>query len=119
MFSLFKDIGIKFGPFDLTLISNGAYSKLWPDSHLFPEEVAQVHNELKGKIILPIHWATFSLATHSWYDPAERFFKAARKENINAIYPKIGQIVHYDRIPETPPWWRDEMAISPFLSSKE
>ncbi len=112
MFPLFKDIGIKHGPFDLTLISNGAYSKLWHDSHLFPEEVASVHKELKGKVLLPIHWATFSLATHSWWDPAERLFKAARRENIHAIYPKIGQIVQYDNIPETPPWWRSEMAPS-------
>ncbi len=119
MFPLFKDIGNKYGPFDLTLISNGAYSNLWHDTHLFPEEVIQAHKELKGRILMPIHWATFSLATHSWYDPAERIFKAAQKENVKILFPKIGQIMDYNRLPETPPWWRDVLNPVPAYSPAE
>ena len=119
MFPLFKDIGDKYGPFDLTTIPIGAYSKLWHDSHLFPEEAVQVHKELKGKIVLPIHWAAFNLATHSWYDPAERFFETAHKENITAVFPKIGQIIQYHNMPVTPPWWRVEIVPLSAKNSKE
>ncbi len=118
MFPLFRKIGDRFGPFDLTIISNGAYSKLWHDSHLFPEEVVQAHMQLKGKVILPIHWATFNLATHAWYDPAERFFTAANQAGISAVYPRIGQILRYNSLPETPPWWKDEMVLSTRESSE-
>jgi L-ascorbate metabolism protein UlaG (beta-lactamase superfamily) len=119
MFPLFKNIGDKYGPFDLTIIPIGAYSKLWHDSHLFPEEAVQVHRELKGRIVLPIHWATFNLATHSWYDPAERFFETAHKENITAVFPKIGQVIQYHNLPETPPWWKVEIAPLSAKNSKE
>ncbi len=110
MFPLFKEIGDKYGPFDLTLISNGAYSKLWFDSHFFPEEVVQVHRKLRGEVLLPIHWATFDLADHAWYDPAERVYKAAEKADVRAIYPQIGQIIQYEKLPEPLPWWRQEMS---------
>ncbi|MEE8637988.1 MAG: MBL fold metallo-hydrolase [Candidatus Margulisiibacteriota bacterium] len=119
MFPLFKGIGDKYGPFDLTIIPIGAYSKLWRDSHLFPEEAVQVHKELRGRVVLPIHWATFSLATHSWYDPAERFFETVHKEDITAVFPKIGQTIQYHNLPETPPWWKDEIASSFAKKPKE
>ncbi len=88
MFPLFKDIGDKYGPFDLTLLPIGAYFKLWHDSHLFPEEAVQVHMELMGRVALPIHWATFNLATHSWYDPIERFFETAQKGTLPLSFPR-------------------------------
>ena len=64
MFPLYKVIGDRYGPFDLTIIPIGAYSTLWHDSHLFPEEAAQAHRDLNGRVVLPIHWATFNIEYH-------------------------------------------------------
>lgn len=72
-FEGFKDIGAEHGPFDATMIQIGAYSDFWPDIHMTPEEGMRAHLDLQGGPsagpMLPIHWATFNLATHAWADP--------------------------------------------------
>ena len=55
-FAGFRDIGQEHGPFDLTLISTGAYSSTWPMIHMTPEEVVQAHVDVRGQLLLPIHW---------------------------------------------------------------
>jgi L-ascorbate metabolism protein UlaG (beta-lactamase superfamily) len=42
-FGGFRDIGRDHGPFDLTLISSGAYDRTWPMIHMTPEDVVQAH----------------------------------------------------------------------------
>ena len=60
----FADIGAQHGPFDLTLLPIGAYDARWPDVHMDPAEAVRAHAELRGGVLLPIHWATFDLAFH-------------------------------------------------------
>ena len=35
----FKEIGEKYGPFDISLLECGQYNKLWSDVHMFPEKL--------------------------------------------------------------------------------
>lgn len=103
-FDEFRRIGAQHGPFDLTLIKIGAYGETWPEIHVDPEEAVQAHIDVRGKLMLPIHWATFNLAFHDWYEPAERMLRAA-DGRIAVTTPKPGEIV----TPEAPPssrWWR-------------
>ncbi|MFD8741424.1 MBL fold metallo-hydrolase, partial [Streptomyces sp. NPDC059618] len=68
-FDGFEEIGAQHGPFDATMIQIGAYSDFWPDIHMTPEEGMRAHLDLQGGtggVMLPIHWATFNLATHAW-----------------------------------------------------
>jgi len=60
----FAKIGAAYGPFDATLIKIGAYGpgKFWQDVHMTPEEAMQTHLDLGGKVMVPVHWATFNLA---------------------------------------------------------
>ena len=75
----FKEIGEKFGPFDLTMLECGQYNKAWPYIHMMPEQTAQAHIDLKGNMLLPIHWGKFKLSLHPWTEPVERLEKAADK----------------------------------------
>jgi L-ascorbate metabolism protein UlaG (beta-lactamase superfamily) len=61
---------------DYTFLECGAYNERWHSMHMMPEETAQVHLDLKGKILQPMHWGTFNLALHSWYDPIVRVSKS-------------------------------------------
>ncbi|MGS0527905.1 MBL fold metallo-hydrolase [Zobellia nedashkovskayae] len=45
----FKEIGEKYGPFDLALMECGQYNKMWPDIHMMPEETAQAGLDVKAK----------------------------------------------------------------------
>lgn len=89
----FKEIGEKYGPFDLTLIECGQYNERWSAIHMMPEESVQAHLDVRGKIMIPIHWAAFSLALHDWSEPIERVTKSAEERGIRISTPKIGESV--------------------------
>lgn len=103
----FKAIGQKYGPFDVTLMECGQYDERWADIHMQPEETVQAHMDVKGKLLIPIHWGAFTLALHDWFDPVERAAKAASRHQVRIATPKIGQTVsvHAPDLP-TAVWWK-------------
>lgn len=102
----FKEIGEKYGPFDLALMECGQYNEKWADIHMMPEETAQAGIDVKAKRIMPIHWGGFKLALHSWTDPVERVKAKARELNLKVIIPKIGQeIIIKDSVTNYSNWW--------------
>ncbi len=46
----FKEIGEKFGPFDLAILESGQYNTAWPLIHMMPEETVKAALELKAKV---------------------------------------------------------------------
>ncbi|MCX4885298.1 MBL fold metallo-hydrolase [Streptomyces sp. NBC_00847] len=110
-FDGFKDIGAEHGPFDATMIQIGAYSDFWPDIHMTPEEGMRAHLDLQGGephgVMMPIHWATFNLATHPWAEPGEGTVAAAHATGSRAALPRPGE--PFEPTAETvpsEPWWR-------------
>ncbi|GAB6991058.1 MBL fold metallo-hydrolase [Paenibacillus pini] len=89
----FEQIGDKYGPFDLTLMECGQYDARWSNIHMMPEESVQAHMDVKGQVMIPIHWSAFTLALHDWTDPIERVTLAAKKRDVHISTPKIGETV--------------------------
>lgn len=104
-FKGFKEIGDKYGPFDLTLIETGAYDKQWPDVHMQPEESLQAHLDLRGKRLLPIHNGTFDLALHAWYEPFERIVTLAAQRGVKISTPQMGEAVDIAEAQTGQRWW--------------
>jgi L-ascorbate metabolism protein UlaG (beta-lactamase superfamily) len=105
-FDAFREIGRRHGPFDLTLIKIGASDPTWSDIHMTPEEAVQAHQDVGGKLMLPVHWGTFNLAFHDWNEPPERALAAARKAGVALVVPRPGEPVDPSRPPALDPWWR-------------
>ncbi len=101
----FREIGEKYGPFDLTLMESGAYGRYWPHIHMLPEESVKAHLDLNGKILLPVHWGKYNLAFHPWKEPIERIMAKAREEGVVITTPKIGEIVIPGKNLPTESWW--------------
>lgn len=103
----FKEIGEKYGPFDLTMMECGQYDTRWSAIHMLPEETVQAHIDVKGKVMIPIHWGAFTLALHDWTDPVERAAKAAKERNTTIATPRIGEVVRIGS-PSLPSlaWWK-------------
>jgi N-acyl-phosphatidylethanolamine-hydrolysing phospholipase D len=80
--SLFKKIGEKLGPFDLTAIPIGAYEPRWfmARHHVSPEESVQIHKDIRSKKSVAIHWGTFILTDEPLDEPPQRL-AAAMQEN--------------------------------------
>lgn len=103
----FQQIGKKYGPFDIALMECGQYNEAWADIHMTPEETAQAGVDVKAKKLLPIHWAGFKLALHSWTDPIERVSVKAKELNLPLITPKIGEeILVKDSLTVYDDWWK-------------
>jgi L-ascorbate metabolism protein UlaG (beta-lactamase superfamily) len=103
----FKQVGEKYGPFDLTLMEGGQYDRRWSAIHMQPEESVQAHLDVKGKNMMLIHWGAFTLAYHSWTDPVERAISAALEKQVNIIAPRLGETVLLNgnlAAPKT--WWK-------------
>ncbi|WP_394236329.1 MBL fold metallo-hydrolase [Niallia oryzisoli] len=105
----FKEIGKKYGPFDLTLIEGGQYDRRWESVHMIPEQAVQANQDVLGKTMMLMHWGAFTLAYHSWTDPIERAIQAAEKEGVQLIAPKIGDTVRLNGELPMPhiPWWKE------------
>ncbi|NNF33914.1 MAG: hypothetical protein HKN68_07385 [Saprospiraceae bacterium] len=101
----FKEIGEKYGPFNFTMMECGQYNELWKAIHMMPEESVQGHIDLKGKVMMPIHWGAFNLSLHDWTDPIVRASAEAKRLNVNMVNPIIGEtfVVGQDLPEET--WW--------------
>lgn len=113
MFDGFKEIGKRYGPFDYTLMHIGAYvnqqeaeeyTQVWNYIHMTPEEAVQAHKDIKGKIMLPIHWGTFRLAFHPWQEPATRMTKSS--QDVTTFIPMAGQWVEEGPLPPQNAWWK-------------
>ncbi len=106
-FNGFKQIGETYGPFDMTFLECGAYDEKWHHIHMYPEETVLAHIDLKGDLLQPVHWATFNLALHSWFEPVQRLIDAAKKEKINITTPVVGETIHYNRTVTESDWWNE------------
>lgn len=104
----FAEIGEAYGPFDLTMLEVGAYGKYWPDIHMGPDHASNAHIALKGKLMMPIHWGTFNLALHDWYEPIELLLIYAHKKDIALFVPEPGKPTEVNGAFNSE-WWRKYM----------
>jgi L-ascorbate metabolism protein UlaG (beta-lactamase superfamily) len=76
----FRQIGSRFGGFDLALLPIGAYEPRWfmKAQHVNPEEAVQIHRDLRARLSVGIHWGTFQL-TDEPIDQAAADLAAARE----------------------------------------
>ncbi len=108
----FKEIGEKYGPFDIALLECGQYNEDWKYIHMMPEETAQAAVDLQAKLAMPIHWGAFTLAYHDWMEPVERMTKKAKELNVNVATPRVGEVLQLksSHIPQEK-WWEAFMHL--------
>lgn len=103
----FKMIGDLYGPFDIAVLEAGQYGKNWPYIHMLPEQTVMAAMDLRAGILLPVHWAKFTLALHPWNEPIQRVISAAAASDITVATPMIGEpVILGEPLPQTK-WWKD------------
>ena len=77
---IFSEIGKKLGPFDLSIISIGAYEPrdFMKASHCNPEEAAEITKILGSKNIFGMHWGTIRLSAENPWEPPKKFMHKAK-----------------------------------------
>jgi L-ascorbate metabolism protein UlaG (beta-lactamase superfamily) len=104
-FSEFRDIGEKYGPFDIAFTDCGAYNKNWSQVHMFPEESIQAAKDLQAAAIMPIHNSKFNLSLHDWDDPLNRIVEAGKKGVVPIVTPIIGSSFTLNSELPRNHWW--------------
>jgi L-ascorbate metabolism protein UlaG (beta-lactamase superfamily) len=99
-----SDIGEKYGPFDLAFVEIDGWNKGWPLTHLFPNEVIQLCDDIDTKLLFPLHWATFDLALHPWDESIRMVANLAAENDIQLVTPILGEKV-IPGISITSSWW--------------
>ena len=106
--NIYKKIGEKYGPIDLTFINIGAYN-FYPMAskkdksiyHTNPEEALNIGLDLKSRKVLGMHWGTVVLSLEPIMEPKKRFKENAKNfgyKDEEAIIFKIGEIRDLDSI---------------------
>ncbi len=80
----FKEIGKKFPPPDLALISIGAYEPRWfmKGVHINPEEAVVIHEEIESRYSIGIQWGTFRLTAEPIDEPPIKLREALAEKGI-------------------------------------
>ncbi|MES2183333.1 MAG: MBL fold metallo-hydrolase [Pseudomonadota bacterium] len=85
----FADIGAHFAPrqtaaagggFDLALLPVGAYAPRWfmRPQHVEPSESVQIHQDIRAKRSIGVHWGTFALTDEPFDEPPYALAAARR-----------------------------------------
>lgn len=92
---VFNDIQQTCGSMDYCLLPIGAYSPqfLMKISHTTPEEAIKIFEQLNGKTMIPMHYATYDLSDEPIGEPLQRFKKAFPKDK-SSIIPDVGEVIY-------------------------
>jgi len=104
-FGGFKQIGERFGGFDVALMENGAYDAYWPAVHMTPEQSVQAFEDLRGQVLFSVHNSTFDLAFHTWHEPLDRLADLAAAKSIELATPEIGEVLTVGQPRSNKRWW--------------
>jgi L-ascorbate metabolism protein UlaG (beta-lactamase superfamily) len=104
----FKEIGERFGGFDLVALDMGQYDKRWANIHMFPEQAVQAAEDLRAKALLPAHVGRFRIAAHDWDEPFQRLMAASQGKDLRLLTPTIGALVRMDdESQKFSEWWKE------------
>lgn len=81
---VFREIGERFGPMDLSVIPIGAYEPRWfmQPMHVNPEEAVQIHRDVRSRLSVASHWGTFCLTDEPMDEPPRRLRQALEQAGI-------------------------------------
>jgi L-ascorbate metabolism protein UlaG (beta-lactamase superfamily) len=97
--SEFQHVGRRLGPFDATAVPVGgysAYARRHPN-HVNPEEAVQLFEDVRGRLLVPMHWGTFDMNSEPFAEPPDRLLREARRRGLDARMKVLapGQTLHW------------------------
>jgi L-ascorbate metabolism protein UlaG (beta-lactamase superfamily) len=102
----FREIGEKFGPFDLSMLEIGAFDPLWADIHMGPDGAVRSFRALGGTgLLMPIHWGLFNLALHHWRQPIEKIWTVEKLKLWSPTPGEPSEVIAGEELRSE--WWRE------------
>ena len=105
--NIYKELGKKYGPIDITFINIGAYNfyPIMPVKdksvyHTNPEEALQIAKDLRSKKVIGMHWGTVILSLEPIMEPPKRFKEGAKNYGFKKEDAVIFSIGEFKKINE-------------------
>jgi N-acyl-phosphatidylethanolamine-hydrolysing phospholipase D len=93
------EIGKRLGPFDVAAIPIGGYSAYGAHhpNHVSPEEGVQLFEDVRGRLLVPMHWGTFALNREPFREPPDRLLAEALRRGLQERIALLtqGQSIHW------------------------
>jgi N-acyl-phosphatidylethanolamine-hydrolysing phospholipase D len=93
------EIGRRLGPFDVAAIPIGGYSAFsgHHPNHVSPEEGIQLFEDVRGRLLVPMHWGTFALNREPYREPPDRLLAEALRRGLEERIALLsqGQSIHW------------------------
>jgi N-acyl-phosphatidylethanolamine-hydrolysing phospholipase D len=83
-FAGFAEIGRRLGPFDIAALPIGGYSdyRHHHPNHVSPEETVRALQDVRGRLLVPMHWGTFELNREPYREPPDRLLREAQRQGL-------------------------------------
>lgn len=83
-FTGFAEIGRRLGPFDIAALPIGGYSDYRDHhpNHVSPEESVRAFQDLRARLLVPMHWGTFELNREAYREPPDRLLREAQRQGL-------------------------------------
>ncbi|MGH7389148.1 MAG: MBL fold metallo-hydrolase [Candidatus Rokuibacteriota bacterium] len=98
-FDAFEEIGRRLGPFDVAAVPIGGYSAYDArhPNHVSPEEALTVFEEVRARLMVPMHFGTFELNREPFAEPPDRLLREARRRGLGKQIAILspGQTLHW------------------------
>jgi N-acyl-phosphatidylethanolamine-hydrolysing phospholipase D len=80
----FVQVGERLGPFDVAAIPIGGYEsfRTGHPNHVNPEEAVQLFEDVRGRLLVPMHWGTFDMNREPFHEPPDRLLREALRRGI-------------------------------------
>ncbi|KAL3816006.1 hypothetical protein ACHAXA_010666 [Cyclostephanos tholiformis] len=93
-FPLHHQIGDRLGPFDLSAIPIGAYEPEWfmRESHCNPAEAVKIHQAIRSKRSVAVHFDTFDLADEARDEPPKLLLAEVERVNEDILKMAAGVV---------------------------
>ena len=101
----FKRFGEHYPGIDLAIMENGQYDEGWRHIHTLPRELPTAISELGARRVLTYHNSKYALANHSWTEPLDSIYTAAKGQPWQLLTPRIGEQVRLDEQQTFGKWW--------------
>ncbi len=95
----FADIAARLGPVDFAMVPVGAYEPRWfmAAQHVDPAEAIRIHQDLKARLTLGIHWGTFELTDEPLDEPPKRLVRELARSGVAGDTFKV--VKHGETLP--------------------
>ena len=102
----FKQIGERFGGFDLALMENGAYDSYWPAVHMSPEETVQAFQDVRAPNAVRGAQQHLRPGLPHLARPDGARRRAGRSQGPALATPEIGEVLTIGQPRTNVLWWK-------------